>query len=253
MKSERHKPCPCGSTKKYKDCCYIKPSAKQNPLADLLELKRALLPRLIEFSFQTWGRDSLDQAWDEFQGGLANYGFDPADPISIVFIPWYLFNWKAPAKSSLNQQPPASLFMDEYQSTLRSDELLLLQAAMDCPPSFAEVLAVKPGSSLQVFDLLRQKEFELFDSLASKELKVGEVIFCTIMRALHDKFTLLSIGPQTVPILLKNEVLELRHSLASKLQVSSLGESELSQASPDIHAFYLDLLEELIMGDEEES
>ena len=64
----RNDPCPCGSGKKYKKCCFAREVA---PVASLnwQKMRRTegeLIPVLLKHAGQSYGPEAVVEAWDEF-------------------------------------------------------------------------------------------------------------------------------------------------------------------------------------------
>jgi len=255
MKPNRSEPCPCGSGLKLKNCCYIK--GKADPGADLklLELKKSLIPRLLEYLLKTHGQQSIEKAWQEFNGDLSesDLEYDPLDSMNTIFLPWLLFNWCA-TKTGINPQPWITVtdsFIKSQQENLSTDELSVLKAANKRPYTYYEVLEVSPGSSLKLLDLFQQAEFQVHDKTASKVLEKAEIILCATMLPVFEKATCIAIGPVPIPSILKHEIMELREEILKKYKISCIDEETLQKESSLVIGYYLDLVEAL-QGEEHE-
>jgi hypothetical protein len=71
MKPGRNDPCPCGSGRKYKQCCLLAAAAAHSSPAELAwrRIRRAnegLVGRMMQFTFEAYGEAALDEAWAEF-------------------------------------------------------------------------------------------------------------------------------------------------------------------------------------------
>ena len=95
MKPSRNDPCPCGSGKKYKQCC-LKTEQSQ-PEDDFLwrRIRRAIEgspPQLLSFGSSHFGPEALLEAWDEFmppwdEGHVEPFTSDT--PHMTIFMPWF--------------------------------------------------------------------------------------------------------------------------------------------------------------------
>lgn len=94
----RNDPCPCGSGKKYKQCCMN----KENQLSSAESLWRRLretddklmAPLLKYFSEIMPDDDMILEAWEEFTVYRPNQDFDLYHPEIQAFLPWMIFNWE---------------------------------------------------------------------------------------------------------------------------------------------------------------
>lgn len=89
MKTGRNDPCPCGSGKKYKQCCLQAQQPQQTEDFLWHQIRRAIngLPeKLLKFSQNHWGSDALLEAWGDFT--LWNEEeFSPDTPHMQLFSP----------------------------------------------------------------------------------------------------------------------------------------------------------------------
>ena len=101
MKPGRNDPCPCGSGRKYKQCCLAKDTA---PSPDELLWRRlrrdldGLLPELLAESVRHFGRTGVEEAWDEFNlwpetDDPEDQEFDETSPYAPLFLSWYVYDW----------------------------------------------------------------------------------------------------------------------------------------------------------------
>ncbi|HEY6396284.1 MAG TPA: SEC-C metal-binding domain-containing protein, partial [Solirubrobacteraceae bacterium] len=94
MKVGRNDACPCGSGRKYKQCC-LQASAPPDDL--LWHRLRQVLDRqaqdILRFVRDQFGQGLIDEAWHEFmlfEGGP----FDPKTVHLSVFLPWFFYDWE---------------------------------------------------------------------------------------------------------------------------------------------------------------
>jgi hypothetical protein len=67
-KTGRNDLCPCGSGQKFKKCCLSK---QHSPVSSLVwqKMRRVegeLMPILLEHATKYYGREAIEEAWDEF-------------------------------------------------------------------------------------------------------------------------------------------------------------------------------------------
>lgn len=69
MKPGRNDPCPCGSGKKYKQCCLKTEQARPQDEFLWRRLRHAIKGspmRMLEFGSSHFGREALQEAWVDF-------------------------------------------------------------------------------------------------------------------------------------------------------------------------------------------
>jgi len=97
MKAGRNNPCPCGSGKKYKHCCLARdsvPTGAEFLWRKLKQLNEGLITRLLDTAIETFGKEAIHEAWDEFMLWEEDApGFDPESPHVQVFWPWFYHHW----------------------------------------------------------------------------------------------------------------------------------------------------------------
>ncbi len=106
-KTGRNDPCPCGSGKKYKQCCLKTQQAQ--PGDDFLwrRIRRAIEgspAQLASFGSSHFGQEAMLEAWDEFMP-FDDEPFAPDTPHMTIFMPWFFFDWLPdPDDTRLNRQ-----------------------------------------------------------------------------------------------------------------------------------------------------
>jgi hypothetical protein len=92
----RNEPCPCGSGRKYKQCCLQVAAEIDIRWRRLREAEGELVPDLLRFALERWGEPYMDAAWGLFSGGAVPLADAPSDrEFDATFIPWFLFDFSA--------------------------------------------------------------------------------------------------------------------------------------------------------------
>ncbi|HYX39355.1 MAG TPA: SEC-C metal-binding domain-containing protein [Oligoflexus sp.] len=250
MKAGRNDPCPCGSGEKYKKCCFVKESATRSDDVLFREAEAALMERMLPFAEEAFGENAIEQAWVLFLDELTEVAFDPEDPLNLLFIPWFLFNWvieagdQKPSPQAPMNKTVAEVFMKtENASAL---ELDILQASNRRPLSFFEVLEVDSGRSLKLQDLMQDNTLTVEEDTASQTLKPGEIIIGSIMLPIKGRIRPLTVGPFALPERCKEDVTDLRVEILEKTGSKSIDEALLHQEEAFTIGLYLDLLDEVL-------
>ncbi len=250
MKAGRNDPCPCGSGEKYKKCCLVKETAARSDDVLFREAEAALMERMLPFAEEAFGENAIEQAWVLFLDEMTEVAFDPEDPLNLLFIPWFLFNWvvetaedKPAAQAPLNKTVAEAFLETEEASALEKE---IIRASNRRPLSFFEVLEVTPGKTLKLQDLMQDRTLTVEEDTASETLKLGELIIGSIMLPMNGRVRPLTIGPFALPARCKEDVIDLRTEILEKTGLASIDEKLLHQEEAFTIGLYLDLLDEVL-------
>lgn len=256
MKAGRNDPCPCGSGEKYKKCCLLKEDAVRTEEVLFSENEAALMERMLPFAEDVFGEDAIEQAWILFLDEMTEVAFDPEDPLNLLFIPWFLFNWhietaqdKPIPEAPLNTTVAEAFLESE---TLTEEQEAILRASNRRPLSLYEVMEVTKSKSLKLYDIMQDKTIDVNEDNASQTLKVGEIIIASIMQPVKGRVRPLTIGPFALPERCKEDVIDLRVEILEKLEAKAITEGLLHQEEAFTIGLYLDLLDEVLEESEDE-
>jgi hypothetical protein len=206
----RGQPCPCGSGRKYKNCCYRRDAQAAGGRAQIFSDPEWLLMRKTEgeiveavarFFRSRFGEDAMDRAWDQFAVGST---IEKKQLAESIFLPWLVFNWRPspprrwPALRRPEADPPALAFLSEHGSQLDEYHKSFIRAACEEPFTFFLVTAVEPRRSLTLRDLLLEREVTVRERQATETLKRGNVIYARCV-SLKGQSILLGVGPVPLP------------------------------------------------------
>jgi hypothetical protein len=182
----RNEPCPCGSGKKYKRCCLAsEEAAARPPSQEWHELDYRLMLEIGQ-----WAKRRFGQAW-------ATCGADyPADfenqPEHFpLFMSW------VNCERKIEGRPVASWYLEERGRNLMAHERDWLTAQLNSWLSVWEILAVEPGQSLRLKDLLTGEERTVTEAKASREVSVHLHVLARVVD--HAGFSLL-VGVHPNPL-----------------------------------------------------
>jgi hypothetical protein len=244
----RNDPCPCGSGKKYKKCCLRSVEESEFEYRRQRQVEAGLIPRLLDYAFETLGPDSLADAWEEFNDYEPVEDFDPESPMNIVFMPWYIFNWIHEFKARGKQVFETTIgesFLKKHKNMLTADEETFLLSAIRCPYSLCEVVEVKPGVGMKLLDMFRRYEYEVVERMASQSLKRGDIIYCATTQVGEIRSNV-STSPFALRPTAKRDVLDLRKQIAAEVGDDTLTDFDLHEFEADIRCLYLDLLAQML-------
>lgn len=185
----RNEPCPCGSGKKYKHCCYGTVPAgfaaadawKQDPEWYKIRLTEAeAIKGILGFGVSQYGDDFLIDALAEF----SIWGEYPVDEVhgDSFLIPWVAFNWIPEVDENATAEQPLGLaFLDEHSGRIDDYQQRFIRAACSEPFSFFSVTSAVPGRSLELRDIFLDRTFTVTEAGASISLKRGDIIFARVV------------------------------------------------------------------------
>jgi len=279
MKTGRNDPCPCGSGKKFKHCCQkadSMPASNELLLRRLRQLNEGLIGRLLDTAIDTFGKEAIYEAWDEFmlwEEGAP--GFDPESPHVQVFWPWFYHHWlpdpqetavepgapdvnwaRAQARHGSPPSPPGrgnegegmELTVTQVYIKKNGDRLdplvrRYLVACHEAPFSFHDVVACEPGKGFVLRDIVSGEERHVTEHGGSKHAKPGDILFAQVV-VLDGLAQLEGCAPLLIPPANKAPILALRKKIAGA-GVPSTREG-LRQYDLEMFAVYHDLIEPLL-------
>lgn len=218
MKLGRNDPCPCGSGKKYKQCCLQTQETQQ--AEDFLwhRIRQAIngLPeKLLKFSQNHWGMDALLEAWGDFT--LWNEEeFSPDTPHMQLFMPWYFFNWHPDYSipDTPRKETTGEAFLSKNGQQL--DPLLKRYIEQCCvtPFSFFDIVSVRPADGFLLRDILTGEECYATEHSASVHAQAGQIVFGKLVKVDHVAI-LEASAAFFIPPVEKFAILELRKELCA--------------------------------------
>lgn len=234
----RNDPCPCGSGKKYKQCC----GRIKQPPVDLFwervgDSLRKTSERLFKFALKSGGNYAYSMAVDEFFLWPEDEDIldDLLEEHHPIFVPWYINNWyfdpiELEDKNVRIDLPPyltfAEIYLKEKEHQLDSLQQKILKTNIKRPYSFHEVLECKRGEGFMARDLFLETESFVSEKMGSENLKSGSILFARTLKI--DRLTLLDgCGTVVIPPDYKSEIFELRDKMRNfyyPLTVKALNE-----------------------------
>lgn len=222
----RNDPCPCGSGKKYKQCCLKKEQAQ--PGDDFLwrRIRRAIegsSAQLLDFSISHFGRDALQEAWEEFMPPWDDghdEPFTPDTPHMPVFMPWFFYDWlpipedTSVKREALDGRTLARAYLDKKGKHLDPLRVRYMEQCCMAPFSFYDVLSVQPGEGFVLRDIMTGEETSVNEHAGSHHTQTGDIMFAKLAKI--DQVTMLeACAPVMFPPIEKSAILELRKEIES--------------------------------------
>jgi hypothetical protein len=241
----RNDPCPCGSNKKYKQCCLKAPSvAGDSPWTQQHDASGRLTQEMLNFARQNFS-SNLEAAWLDFNQDDTPLPIGEDEEEAQIFVPYFLFDWN-PKPRSRRGPPVAGLVAQSYLSKKASRlpelERLILDQALTQPLSFYEVVRCHPGESLVLRDVLLRGEVEVIERAASRILRPGDLGYGQLCE-LPEMTTFGRLAPLCISPSYKGSIIGLRTKLQKKIakQNRELTVADLILYREDIRSTYLNI------------
>jgi len=248
----RNEPCPCGSGRKYKNCCYRRDAqaagvrGRTYSDAEWQRMRRTegeLVDAIAAFARRRFDEGLFERAWREFSAGSTI----PAEHLAeSIFIPWLIFNWlpspagKSRVRFGRAQEPLALAYLAEHGSDLDEYRKAFIAAACSEPFSFFVVTAAEPRRSLSLRDLLLEREMTVREVQASELLKRGDIIYARTV-SLAGQSILLGVAPIPLPPDMHGRLLDLRDDQKKSARIHGrLDPAWLRSQDGSLRSFYFE-------------
>jgi len=223
-KPGRNDPCPCGSEKKYKKCCYL---TQINAPSDLCwqrvqKTHSGLIPKILDVIYEHYGPSAIHEAWEEFHL-YDDSEFEENKPIVQIFMPWFFYNWVPDPedtevkKKPLKDTPPAATLLLTEKNRLNSFEKEYIESCCNRPYSFYEIKDSIVGSSIDVEDILTGERYTVYEKKGSQNAVPGSVFFGKIV-IIQNKYYFDGLAPIQIPPKYKLQIINLRENIKKDLK-----------------------------------
>ncbi len=255
MKVGRNDPCPCGSGRKYKQCCLAASTATPKTESDVVwrRVRRAVqdyAPAMMRFIRDVYGPGAVDEAWDEFMLWEDEVpALDPGTPHLQIFTPWFFHSWApdpydtAVADASLHDRSPTSIYLERRGRHLEPVLRRYLEACLESPFSFHEIRRCDPGRGFLARDVMTGEEREVLERGASQSLESGAILFGQLV-PVEGIVMLEACAPFGFPPIRKLEIIELRKRIL--LQNDMFARELLRDWDSELRDLYLTLFDEVL-------
>ena len=174
----RNDPCPCGSGRKYKDCCAGGNEARVTPLG-ASAARESAINKLLTFAFQPpfdsdhavaeivfWG-DRLQNAATTHE---LQWLMDSEDA-TIKYNSWFLFDWDVDGSGTV-----ADMFLEDEPTQLNASEHQFLSRLAKAHLRLYEVESVDRGRGLRLIDLWNGTRLFVLERTASQQIVTWDLL-----------------------------------------------------------------------------
>lgn len=175
----RNDPCPCGSGKKYKNCCLNKDRARRIRDSAWRGEEQVTLQKLLAFVQRPAFNPQTVVASNLFWNG--NYGAEGLNALDSDemgrFLDWYMLDFRLEE----NRKRPVDLFLEEMGTTLLPGQRELVQAWRDSHLSLYRIVAPAHLGILSVLDVFQETPEKVDDHGLGRLALVGDLILGRIL------------------------------------------------------------------------
>jgi hypothetical protein len=217
----RNDPCPCGSGRKYKQCCLHQVDSARTLRVRLRQAEARVVAALLAFALDRWGKDLMIDAWEEFLLWTEEV---PADADEIVrdpdfqplFLPWFLFSYVPDPydEDPLPDAPTAAVgltYLEEHGAMDALDRQLI-ESACAGAFSFYAVQEVTRGESLSLQDILTGTRLQALEQSGTDNLAAGDILFAHAATA-GGGTILVACAPFVIPPTWHNPIIDFRQRM----------------------------------------
>ncbi|MBN1348127.1 SEC-C domain-containing protein [candidate division KSB1 bacterium] len=248
----RNDPCPCGSQKKYKNCCLNKQQQSNSSemiWAKLRAINDQLVNKLIQHGYHFYGPGMIEDAWEEFSLGSGK-PFDENASENQLFVPWLLYSWWFEvdiedgdnAFDDFEYRSIAQDYLEVKYNQLSEMQRDFIKLVIDRPYSFYEIIDCSPGTGFRMKDLLTGEEIDVLEKSGSQNAAAGNVLFGQIIQyetvGMVIGSSSILITPGFIP-----SIIHLRKQIREGS--GAVGEDELIEWEAEIRSLYLSIYESM--------
>jgi hypothetical protein len=202
---------------------------------------------LWEFVAEVYTPEALEQAWNEFTV-WEGHPFDPESPLMALFMPWAYHAWvphpleeETVVPEELEGRPPTRVLLERRGGGL--DPLLerYLEACLEAPFSFHEILRCDAGRGFRTRDVLTGDEQEVREATASQSMSVGDVLFGQLV-PIEGIVILEACSPYALSPMDKVAIIGLREKMEAGAKKWPSADPPLRNWDIEIRELYIDLI-----------
>jgi len=173
-KVNRNAPCPCGSGKKYKNCCLRQDLISEAQRLSLGGAKAALFDQLVGYAQLPRFSSDLNAAFELYWGGSYDLqGFTAFDPDDMRrTLEWFIHDYPIGEE----RRHLITLFSETQAGDYPEQVKTLLAAWSRSAMGLFRVMAAGPAGNLKLYDGLRQEEFQAQDEPLARNSRQGDLV-----------------------------------------------------------------------------
>ncbi|HHX63643.1 MAG TPA: SEC-C domain-containing protein [Chloroflexi bacterium] len=185
LRARRNDPCPCGSGKKYKNCCMRQDQMSASRELDMTQIEGALLNELYRYA-QTprFGRD-MTEAFNFYWGG--RYELEGLFEVDVVdarrTVEWFMHDYR----TSTDRRTVLDLFIERETANMPEEAMAVLRAWNASVIGLFRVAARPVDGRTTLVDLLREEMHEVYDASLARNAWEGDLVVGRLFEMAHGK------------------------------------------------------------------
>ena len=246
----RNDPCPCGSGRKFKQCCLVRQDADDAARVRVRAAEGRVVDAAMAFATDDWGELLLDLAWEQFW----NHADVPDDLATTpefdqMFIPWFVFGFVLEPDpdeddddlGDVPRRPIALEWLDATDAVVPDLNRTYAETACRSPLSVFVVEQVTEGRSLDLKDVLTGARFHVIEQGASRTLREADLVFTRVV-TVDGISLLLGASPYVIPPRWHTRIIDWRTKVCRKRALTRRELEGFDVAIRDLYFFITDEL-----------
>lgn len=170
----RNDPCPCGSGKKYKNCCLRRDRFGLSRELSLSQAEAYLMNRLYEAAQAPRFASDLINAYNLYWGGVYEVEAAQQIPTDDVrrMLEWFIHDYP----TGDDRKPLIEWFLETQVADYPPEALEILRAWAASVSGLFRVLAIGEEGQLELYDCLRQGGLSVQDEALARNAKLGDLL-----------------------------------------------------------------------------
>lgn len=201
---------------------------------------------MYRFTAETFGPAAVEEAWEEFvmDTDLEHSQFNPETPHIQIFMPWFFHCW-SPQVEEIEGPPvtPTRAFLGERGSRLDPLVRRYLEACLEAPFGFHEIVSSDPGRGFGARDIITGAEHQVFEQSASKSMHEGDILYGQLV-SVEGIAMVEACAPCPIPPIRKIDLVDLRQSLPRSIRLS--GPALLREIECELRQLYFTMVDDVL-------
>jgi len=170
----RNAPCPCGSGKKYKNCCMRRDSFGTSRELSLSSAEAYLVNKLYEAAQSPRFATDLTNAFTLYWGGVYDLGGMPQVPPGDMrrMLEWFFHDYP----TGEDRKPLLEWFIETQTADYPPEAMEILRAWAASVSGIFRVLAIEGDGQLELYDCLHQGRLTVQDEMLARSAKQGDLL-----------------------------------------------------------------------------
>ncbi|MHB0858606.1 MAG: SEC-C metal-binding domain-containing protein [Anaerolineae bacterium] len=173
-KVNRNDPCPCGSGKKYKNCCMLRDRVSNARTANLTQGAALLFNRLYQFAWSPRFASELAEAFRIYWGGAYILeGISTVEPEHLKrMLEWFAHDYAIGSE----RRHIVDIFLETQMADLPEEAREVVRAWSGSVMGMFRILDMDAEGQLRVYDPLRKTETTIYDAAFARTARRGELL-----------------------------------------------------------------------------